>query len=100
MLAIHFICGRDERGRPRNFILDSETATFRSGNWNISEKNAGLLVGGWIYLHSTKSSLSELGGIIYGFEPITDHSLKRSNRIVFLAREQSAGKGQRWRGNA
>ncbi|MEE3501652.1 hypothetical protein [Acidiphilium acidophilum] len=100
MLAVHLLCGRDNQGNLRNLTFDDAAAEFRSGNWDISEKNAELLVGGWIYLHPTKSSPSELGGVILGFEPITDESLKRSNRIVFIVREQPEARGRQWRGKA
>lgn len=100
MRAVHFICGRDDGVSLNNFSFDDASGITRSGNWDVRKEDASALMGGWMYLHPAKASPSEFGGIIVGFEPVVDSTLKRSNRIIFLVRSQGAGKGQKWRGKA
>lgn len=100
MLAIHFICRRDDEGNLMHMDYDKASRTSRSGKWDISVEDAQSLVGGWVYFHPLKASRSEFGGTILGFEPVVDASLPHSERVVLIVRGQPDGKGQRWRGKA
>jgi hypothetical protein len=101
MKAIHLICRRDLDGVSLNNLkFDRETKLHRSGHWDIGEAEARALVGGWLYLHPTKSEKSEYGGTIEGFEVKEMDSLAHSKRIVFLVRRRLEGDGHRWRGRS
>jgi hypothetical protein len=100
MRAIHFICKRDNGHSLNNLHFDKSTGLYRSGNWNVSDETAQSLVGGWLYLHATKTARSEFGGRIIGFEPIHDPDVARSDRIIFLVRKEAEGSDQEWRGQS
>jgi hypothetical protein len=100
MLAIHFICKRTEGTRLRNLTFNKVTTIWRSGLWDLSPEEAQSLVGGWIYLHPTKTARSEFGGIIEGFESVTDRSYSHAKRIVFLVNNRPDERGHRWRGRS
>ena len=100
MRAIHFICKRDDGVSLNNLTFEKATQTYRSGYWDISVDEAIAVVGGWIYLHPAKSSLSEFGGIVQGYEPVVDASLAHANRIVLLVKASLSARGQPWRGQA
>jgi hypothetical protein len=99
VLAIHFICRRDDGVSLRNLQFDKMTKRYLSGKWDVTIEDSQSLVGGWIYLRATKTAPSEFGGIIRGFEPITDTSYTHPERIIFHVDSRLEGKGQRWRGH-
>ncbi len=98
MPAIHFICRRDDGVSLKNLKFDKTSKQYRSGKWDVAIEDAQSLVGGWIYLHPTKTAPSDFGGVIQGFEPITDASYAHPERIIFLVDSRHEGKHQRWRG--
>jgi hypothetical protein len=101
MQAIHLICRRDIDGVSLNHLsFDNEAQLHRSGRWDLPQADAQALVGGWLYLHPSKSVPSEYGGIIVGYECLTDPTLGHPHRIIFLVRRRRDGNGQKWRGNS
>lgn len=98
MQAIHFKCEQDDTGQPIGVKYDRVTRTFRSGDWDISVEQAAALQGGWLYLHTTKTTPSYFGGRVSGFAPITVVDKARPNRIVLIFAPRPEGKGQPWRG--
>jgi hypothetical protein len=98
MHAIHFICRRNDGISLNNLSYDKESKLFRSGYWDISKAEAETLVGGWVYLHPTKSAGSEFGGVVTGFERVVVPELLRPERVVLLVEKRPEGFGQRWRG--
>ncbi len=98
MKAIHLICKRGD-GVNLNGVNSSDVkGTFLSGRWDLTEADSRLLVGGWMYLHSTKADRSEFGGEIEAYERVTVEDVGHTQRTVFRVKRQSAGTGQRWRG--
>ena len=90
--ALHLINRDDERGRPLN--LDKVAGdVWRTCCWMISAEDAAALVGGWVYLHSTKGEPSFFGGVV-----TPEHA--REDRFAFIFGAKPKGRGQRWRGKA
>ena len=58
------------------------------------------MVGGWLYLHPTKASRSEFGGVVLGYDVEIVDDVAHQRRIVFHVRKANAGMGQRWRGKS
>ena len=98
MLAIHLICRRDDGVRLNNLRATEPRGTFLSGRWDLTEEKSRALVGGWMYLHPSKTKRSEFGGVIEGYERVTVEEVGHPQRTVFRVKRNSAGNGQRWRG--
>ena len=98
VLAIHLICRRDDGVSLNNLRPTEQRGTFLSGRWDLTDEESRVLVGGWMYLHSTKATSSEFGGIIEAYERVTVDEAGRPQRTVFRVRKHGAGRGQRWRG--
>src|SRR5215217_4270045 len=102
MKAIHFICRRDVDGINLNgvsVVQKGPSPIYRSCCWDISEPDAEALIGGWVYLHPKKTSLSEFGGRVLKFEAGQEWLDKaHQNRVAFFLEASPRGKGQIWRG--
>lgn len=95
--AIHFICRRG-LDLPENVTQDPTTREFTSGYWDISDQDAGALIGGWLYLHERKADPSYFGGPIHGFVHTPRPDVAHTDRIGLRFRPSQFGKGQIWRG--
>ena len=101
MFAIHIICRTDPgTGQLRNMARIPNSRICRSGNWPVSKDKAAALIGGWLYLHPSKSEPAVFSGRILGFEPIHEPARRPAERIVFLVEDRGEGLGQPWRGAA
>ncbi|NPD69331.1 hypothetical protein HN018_26470 (plasmid) [Lichenicola cladoniae] len=80
--------------------FDATTRAFWSGFWNLKEDEAEPLVGGWLYLHLTKTDLSYYGGPVLEFEWVEISGVVRTKRIRFRFQPSAAAKGVRWRGQS
>lgn len=93
--AVHFINRRDGVHLHGMTGWNGASNGFQSCCWHINDEEAGLLVGGWVYFHEAKASLSRFGGVILGFEPGQG---ELADRKVILFRSDNRARGQRWRG--
>lgn len=71
---------------------------FDSGYWPVNEDDAGLLVGGVLCLHETKSSKSYFGGVVMSFREAGIEHPQSPKRKVFTIQPTIEARGQRWRG--
>ena len=97
--ALHLINRDGERGRPLNLDKVADDV-WRTCCWAISAEDAAALVGGWVYLHSTKGEPSFFGGIVTAAEPVVTPEHAREDRFAFIFDAKPKGRGQRWRGKA
>jgi hypothetical protein len=96
--SIHFVCERLPDGQSRHLKHIEGTNKFASGYWDISEDKAKLLVGGWIYLHTTKTERSYRGGLIHAYEIEIREEYSRSKRVKLIFQPKPEAIGQSWRG--
>lgn len=92
MKAIHFIC-RKEGPTFRNMSIGKKidprhsfeivTGEAVSGYWDIAESDAAEVVGGLLFLHSTKADKAGFIGKITDFETVIIEDKGRSDRIAF-----------------
>lgn len=96
--ALHLICHREGNTLHGLSRWDGDPNGYRSCCWLISDEDAAQLVGGWIYFHESKSSLSSFGGQILGFQPGANENEDMTARKIILFRADRSGRGQSWRG--
>ena len=96
--SIHLICGHDDHGRPNNVTFDGKERAFWSGRWALSTEEAERLVGGWLYLHTTKATSSYYGGTILDWKTVSVAALARSDRILLKFQPAQAARERSWRG--
>ncbi len=100
VLAIHLKCAPKKGDGETGFVglvpLKSP-GLFRSEYWQMSEDQARSLLGGWLYLHETKSEPSYFAGIV---EDVLMEPFKGKPRAVFILRKHSRITGQTWRGQS
>ena len=95
MKAIHLINRRDGAGLYGMTRWPEVEHGFKSCCWQISDKQAADLIGGWVYYHETKADHARFGGQILGFE---QGSADLADRKVILLRADARARGQKWRG--
>lgn len=93
--AIHLINRRDGQRLHGMSPWSGQPGGFRSCCWIIGDEQAAELIGGWVYLHETKSTPARFGGIILGFEP---GEADMADRKVMLFQGDGRSRGVRWRG--
>jgi hypothetical protein len=97
--SVHLICKRDDRGHLKGVsVEDKERHIHKSISWEIPLTEAEQLVGGWLYLHPSKSKLSEFGGRILKIEDsgLKDTHGKPELAVTFESRAEA--RNQTWRG--
>lgn len=94
--AAHFICKPEGAGLEG--VKHRGSWTYTSQAWNISEELAQQLVGGFLYLHHTKSSPARMGGRVISFDLAEFPELPRSIRCVFTFQSLSECRNVAWRG--
>lgn len=96
MMSIHLICHRDQKNKLiglkhiGNFVYTSES-------WLLDVDTAQDLVEGWIYLHATKSSPSEMGGKILEVALTNAQNGEPRYTIKFAASRDAVDRA--WRGH-
>lgn len=98
--SVHFKCVKLKNGQAMYVSHVEGTTNFLSGYWDISEAEAQALIGGWLYLHETKSAPSYRGGKICGFKHEVRTDVARQHRIGLLFRPRMEAVGAMWRGAA
>lgn len=100
--SIHLICRAKTDGigfvgvrAIKNPLFSS---AFSSGRWDLSEDVARSLVGGLIFLHQTKSSPSQFGGLIYEYYDDPDPTAAHEHRISFRFLALSDARYVDWQG--
>jgi len=94
--AIHLINRRDGAALHGMTRWQGAEHGFRSCCRRISDADAADLVGGWVYFHETKASLSRFGGEILGFEQGVDDM---ADRKLILFRADERARERKWRGS-
>ncbi len=100
MKVAHFICKRAEVGPGLRHVAPEPDGRWTSGNWDMSEEQARSLIGGRIYLHSSKAKPSVFGGRVVDVRPVTDTEVAREARVVFVLEPTKDDKGVKWRGRS
>ena len=72
---------------------------YRSCCWVLSRDQAQSLVGGWIYLHETKTQPSEFGGKVVSVEPGVWENAPDQDRVAIIFQVAPEAQGQAWRGS-
>src|SRR5689334_4789757 len=99
MSAIHIICHRDETGQLKGLSrIPSSKPHYISECWDINDKEASQLLGGWVYFHATKKKPSEFGGRILEVAVGKREGAAIPLGIVFTLEAHREGRGQKWRG--
>ena len=98
MSSLHLICKFDGANPRGLYLVDKESRLWGSGQWDISEKEAALVVGGNLYLHETKDSPAYFGGKVKFYELNEVPELARSERITFIFEYDEAARGKSWSG--
>ena len=82
VIGFHFVCG-NEKGVTRN---SDGTAWMRT--WAVAERHAewALKISSYVALHSSRSQLSYLQGVITGFRLAKRVGAKTENGIDFLVK--------------
>src|ERR1700679_378157 len=96
--SMHLKCVKLANGQAMNVSHIEGTSNFISGYWDISDREAEALIGGWLYLHETKASLSYRGGKISGFNHEIRTDVVHQNRIGLIFRPVVEAIGIVWRG--
>lgn len=96
--SIHLKCEKLANGQAMNVSHVDGTSNFISGYWDISDHDAELLIGGWLYLHETKASRSYRGGRISGFKHEIRADVAHQDRIGLIFRPVVEAIGVAWRG--
>ena len=83
MKNIHFICKKDDESSGNKGLrrIDKDNHIWISGYWDFNPEELKDLVGGFIYLHRTKSKKSFFGGKVLEIIPTQRDELKRKNRV-------------------
>lgn len=68
---------------------------WESGNWDVSQEKAQLLIGKRIYFHEKQADPSYFGGVISGFRVLPADHPETPGRIVFAFTRDNEGKGFR-----
>ena len=110
MNGIHIINkleeGSNTKRRGMNIITGSQPIHFKSGIWdpismgfkNVDEVRYNL-VGGMVFFHNTKTSVSFVGGLVLEIdEVLLEEEGKRDERFEITFQSMIEGKGQKWRG--
>ena len=95
MARAHFIGKLNENLR----LVDKATQRYTSGVWDVSEKTAQQLVGGYIFLHKTKAQPSFFGGIVHSFRVVST-DFAHAERIEFEVESRAEAKHKPWSGNS
>ena len=92
MKAIHFIC-RKEGFTFRNMSIGNKidprhsfeivAGEAVSGYWDVAESDAAELVGGFLFLHSSKADKAGFIGKITDYQPVVIEDKGHSDRIAF-----------------
>ena len=92
MKAIHFICRKEgitfknmsigNKIDPRH-SFEINVGEAVSGYWDVSEASAAELIGGILFLHSTKSENASFIGKIIAYEPVVIEDRGHPDRIAF-----------------
>jgi hypothetical protein len=98
--SIHLKCVKLPNGQAMNVSHLAGTSNFISGYWDISDRDAEALIGGWLYLHETKASRSYRGGPISGFIHEIRTDVVHQDRIGLIFRPMVEGIGVGWRGQS
>ena len=96
--AIHLKNERQGISRRGLTKVVGERNGWRSCCWLLTDEEQDALIGGWLYLHETKSTPSQFGGMIIGFEPAERDGAARSNGVAIVFRADSRARDQGWRG--
>lgn len=86
-MKIHLI----ERLRNQK-LIDRESNSYESGNWNVKESKARELIGGKIYFHERQADASYFGGLITDVRILPETALD-AGRAVFTFISEPAAKG-------
>jgi hypothetical protein len=97
--AIHIICHRDERGQLKGLsCVPGSRSCHLSECWDLNDREASELRGGWVYFHATKKKRSEFGGRILDTAIGERKGAAIPLGIVFTLEARREGHGQSWRG--
>jgi hypothetical protein len=96
--AIHFICKREGIGRKNLGRVSGRAHVWRSGFWDLPLKEAQALVGGWVYLHETKSDPADFGGLVVNALPYKHEGVVHQDRVMLIFEARTAARGVAWRG--
>ncbi len=93
MKALHLICGKAKHGIGKEGVtkVAGEKDIWTSGTWVTDGYEPDEIVGGRLYLHTTKAKPSDFGGEVLSYEYDGD-------RVVFKLRSLMDCKGVGWRG--
>ncbi len=73
--------------------IERGSATWESGNWDVTEAKAASLVGQRIYFHEKQAEESYFGGVVTGYRVLPDDHPETPGRIVFSFTPDDTGKG-------
>lgn len=96
--AIHLKNEREGIGRRGLTKVPGDRNTWRTCCWLLSDEEQGALLGGWVYLHDTKSAPSSFAGLIIGFEAAERQGSVRPEGVAIIFRADPRARGQGWRG--
>jgi hypothetical protein len=94
--CIHFI--NRKVGLGREGLTHLGGGKYRSCCWLLSQDQVRSLVGGWIYLHETKTQASAFGGQIIAVEPGVWEHAPDQDRWAIIFQSAREAQGQAWRG--
>lgn len=95
--CIHFI--NRKVGIGREGLTHLGGGKYRSCCWLLTRDQAQSLVGGWIYLHQTKTEPSALGGQIVAVESGIWENAAKQDRVAIIFQAAREAQGQEWRGS-
>ena len=98
--AIHLICKRITTGSLDGLSLVTKPDLFRSISWGLTEDEVAALVDGWLYLHETKATPSQIGGRIERIEPSGLLTKLGKPEFAIVFRSTRPSRQQKWRGAA
>jgi hypothetical protein len=89
--CIHFIC------RKAQTVVAVKHPVYEPGNWDPTREDAEKLVGGRVFLHTTRSKHSHFGGQVEDCR-VVDTDRAHEHRIIFTLSARVDCKGEKWRG--
>ena len=99
---VHLICRREQEGAGLVGVKPIDHPKFKyayeSGRWNFSKADAQHLLGGLIFLHQTKKTPSNFGGLIYDWFESKSLDAARQDRISFRFLAVTDARHVRWSG--
>ncbi|MBM6577101.1 hypothetical protein KCP91_12030 [Microvirga sp. SRT01] len=96
--AIHFKNDREGLALRGQTQIAGKPNGYRSCCWLLTEADQKALIGGWLYLHPSKSQGATHGGRIIGFEPAIRETSAIQDGVAILYIADVAARGVKWRG--